>query len=129
MKTTSQRAQQRSVVPGSINQVGSPERAAAFLNEFLRNGIEANGHVRPQLEFFLPMPDGCSVATDFIAKEDRDWIGGKHFFSIFVNSWEGSLIDSYFLEGDKLEPRTTGECRKRLGKHVCDPKFVGGSTL
>eukprot|EP00438_Fugacium_kawagutii_P009869 Skav231642 [mRNA] locus=scaffold1144:234270:244498:- [translate_table: standard] len=62
--------------------VGSPERAAAFLNEFVRNGIEANGHVRPQLEFFLPNPDGCSVANDFIEPEAEDSTEDPHGLAI-----------------------------------------------
>ena len=55
--------------------VGSPERAAAFVDEFLRTGIEKNGHVRPQLEFFQPLKS-CSVPIDFIGKTEQleeDW--------------------------------------------------------
>eukprot|EP00438_Fugacium_kawagutii_P013976 Skav200727 [mRNA] locus=scaffold274:12112:12726:+ [translate_table: standard] len=53
---------------------GSPERVAAFLEEFFRSGIGGDGHVRPQLEFFVP--DGCSLPIDFVLKDEHsteDW--------------------------------------------------------
>mmetsp|Transcript_21006 Transcript_21006/g.49928 ORF Transcript_21006/g.49928 Transcript_21006/m.49928 type:complete len:369 (+) Transcript_21006:65-1171(+) len=56
--------------------VGSPERAAAFFIEFLQTGIENNGHVRPQIEFFLPV-GGCSIPMDFIGRTEHlpdDWV-------------------------------------------------------
>ena len=59
----------------SRSQVGSPERAAVFFQEFLRSGIDINGHVRPQVEFMLPV-EGCSVPMDFIGKDEEleaDW--------------------------------------------------------
>ena len=55
--------------------VGSPERAGAFVDEFLRTGIDSNGHVRPQLEFFMPI-GGCSMPMNFVGKTERleeDW--------------------------------------------------------
>ena len=56
-------------------QVGSHERAAAFFEEFLRSGIDANGHVRPQVEFFQ-LVGGCAIPMDFIGKTEQikeDW--------------------------------------------------------
>ena len=50
--------------------VGSAVRAAAFFEEFLRSGIDVNGHVRPQLEFLQPL-SGCSLPMDFIGKTER----------------------------------------------------------
>ena len=59
----------------SQHPVGSPERAAAFFKEFLRTGINLDGHVKPQLEFLLPN-GGCSVPMNFIGKTnsmEEDW--------------------------------------------------------
>ncbi|CAE7199358.1 unnamed protein product, partial [Symbiodinium sp. CCMP2456] len=55
--------------------VGSPRRAAAFFREFLRTGINRDGHVKPQLEFMIPNA-GCSVPMGFIGKTESmedDW--------------------------------------------------------
>ena len=55
--------------------VGSPERAAAFFQEFLRSGVNRDGHVKPQLEFMLPA-GGCSIPMQFIGKTEameEDW--------------------------------------------------------
>ncbi|CAE7256760.1 unnamed protein product [Symbiodinium microadriaticum] len=56
--------------------VGSPRRAAAFFREFLRTGVNRDGHVKPQLEFMIPNA-GCSVPMGFIGKTESmedDWI-------------------------------------------------------
>ena len=50
--------------------VGSSDRAAAFFEEFLRTGIDVNGHVRPQLEFLQPL-SGCPLPMDFIGKTEH----------------------------------------------------------
>jgi len=55
--------------------VGSPRRAAAFFREFLRTGVNRDGHVKPQLEFMIPNA-GCSVPMGFIGKTESmedDW--------------------------------------------------------
>ena len=59
--------------------VGSAVRAAAFFEEFLRSGIDVNGHVRPQLEFLQPL-SGCSLPMDFIGKTER---AEEHWAKLF----------------------------------------------
>eukprot|EP00438_Fugacium_kawagutii_P008507 Skav210959 [mRNA] locus=scaffold713:358424:359458:+ [translate_table: standard] len=59
---------------------GSPLRAAAFFKEFLRSGIDANGHVRPQLEFLQPL-SGCSLPMDFIGKTEQ---AEEHWAKLFA---------------------------------------------
>eukprot|EP00438_Fugacium_kawagutii_P008506 Skav210958 [mRNA] locus=scaffold713:353404:358088:+ [translate_table: standard] len=76
--------------------VGSTLRAAAFFEEgtegtcdfvsfevqeeFLRSGIDANGHVRPQLEFLQPL-SGCSLPMDFIGKTEQ---AEEHWAKLFA---------------------------------------------
>ena len=60
--------------------VGSSVRAAAFFEEFLRSGIDVNGHVRPQLEFLQPF-SGCSLPMDFIGKTER---AEEHWAKLFA---------------------------------------------
>jgi len=54
---------------------GSRQRAAAFFEEFLRDGVGRDGHVKPQLEFMIPC-GGCSVPLDFLGRVENmenDW--------------------------------------------------------
>ncbi|CAJ1425443.1 unnamed protein product [Effrenium voratum] len=54
---------------------GSSDRGKAFFEEFLRNAINYDGHVKPQSEFLAPVA-GCGVPLDFIGRTERfaqDW--------------------------------------------------------
>ncbi|CAE7528872.1 unnamed protein product [Symbiodinium natans] len=54
---------------------GTRERGRAFLEAFLRNAINHDGHVKPQSEFLAALGN-CGVATDFVGKTEsfqQDW--------------------------------------------------------
>ena len=83
--------------------VGSPERAAAFFIEFLQTGIENNGHVRPQIEFFLPV-GGCSIPMDFIGRTEHlqdDWVKMFALQNETVPPFDNALASHYHDDRDK----------------------------
>ena len=88
--------------------VGSPDRAAAFFEEFLRSGIDVNGHVRPQLEFLQPL-SGCSLPMDFIGKTER---AEEHWAKLFamqnetVPKFDSLLAEHTHGERDKQAMKT-----------------------
>eukprot|EP00434_Breviolum_minutum_P028420 symbB.v1.2.025142.t1/scaffold2424.1/size79531/4 len=54
---------------------GSVLRATAFFQEFLKNGINGDGHVKPQVEY-LGQSQGCSIPMRFVGRVENitiDW--------------------------------------------------------
>lgn len=93
---------------------GSPERVAAFFEEFLRSGIHTNGHVRPQLEFFLPS-HGCSMPIDFIGKDEHLTEEWQALFA-----WQNQTIPAFDPE---LTPHSHGH-----RDHNAMRRFLGLAT-
>ena len=54
---------------------GSLPRATAFFQAFLKDGINGDGHVKPQVEY-LGQSQGCSVPIHFVGRVENiaeDW--------------------------------------------------------
>ena len=54
---------------------GSLPRATAFFQAFLKDGINGDGHVKPQVEY-LGQSQGCSVPMHFVGRVENiaeDW--------------------------------------------------------
>eukprot|EP00435_Cladocopium_sp_Y103_P071620 s321_g38.t1 len=86
------------------HSVGSPERAVAFLEEFIRSGINTNGHVRPQTELLLPA-HACSMPMNVIGKVEQleeDWARIFQLQNQTAPPFDNSLAVDFHEPRDRL---------------------------